>query len=122
MDRRRLRTAHYVEGDGLVGVATEAADLQISVTRVQGVADCRRRLGRSLVAEHPVIPDFKGEPVGHLARRLVDADKPPPAAFLDALFIAHADHSLDQNYCTRRRGAPTSIRAEAMTVLLKLAI
>src|ERR1700733_2406964 len=77
MDRRRLRTAHYVEGDGLVGVAPEAADLQISVTRVQGVADCRRRLGRSLVAEHPVIPDFKGEPVGHLARRLVDADNSP---------------------------------------------
>jgi hypothetical protein len=74
-------------------------------------------------SEHPVIPGFNGEPVGHLARRLVDADKPPPpAAFLDALFIAHADHSLDQNYCTRRRGAPTSIRAEAMTVLLKLAI
>ena len=101
-----------------MGAATEAADLQISVTRVQGVADCRRRLGRSLVAEHPVIPDFKGEPVGHLARRLVDADKPPlPAAFLDALFIAHADHSLDQNCCTDKGGALISICTEAMTVL-----
>ena len=70
MDRRRLRTTHDVEGDGLVGVATEASDLKVSVTGVQGIADCRGRLGRSLVAEHPVVPGIAGEPIGHLARRL----------------------------------------------------
>ncbi|WP_072820973.1 hypothetical protein [Bradyrhizobium erythrophlei] len=64
-----------------------------------------------------------GGRVGQLARRLVDADKAPLAApILAALFNAHTDHSFDQNYCTRGRGAPTLIRAEAMTVLLKLAI
>jgi len=36
--------------------------------------------------------------------------------------IPHADHSLDRNCCTDRGGALISIRAEAMTVLLKLAI
>jgi hypothetical protein len=36
--------------------------------------------------------------------------------------ISHADHSLDQNCRTDRGGTLISIRAEAMTVLLKLAI
>lgn len=29
MDRRRLRTTHYVEGDGLMGVAAKAFDFEI---------------------------------------------------------------------------------------------
>lgn len=65
-----LRAADDVERDGLVGVATKAANLKVSKTAVQGVADCRRRLRRPLVAEHPVIPGLTGEPVGLFACRL----------------------------------------------------
>jgi hypothetical protein len=53
-----------------VGVAAKATDLKVPVPGVQGIADGRRRLGRSLVAEHPVIPGLNREPVGHLARFL----------------------------------------------------
>jgi hypothetical protein len=68
MDRRRFRTTHDVEGDGLVGVATEASDFEIAVTSVKCIAERRRRLGRSLKAEHAFIPGFASEAVGHLAR------------------------------------------------------
>jgi hypothetical protein len=39
MDRRCLRSAHDVEGDGLVPVAAEASDFEISVAGIE-----RRRL------------------------------------------------------------------------------
>ena len=70
VDRRRLRTADDIERDGLMRVAAEAANLEISVAGVYRVADGRRGLCRSLVAEHPVVPGFAGEPIGHLARCL----------------------------------------------------
>jgi hypothetical protein len=53
-----------------VGVAAKAPDLKISVTGVQGIADGRRRLGRSLVAEHPVIPGLDGSPSATLRASL----------------------------------------------------
>ena len=48
MDRRRLRPPHDVEGDSLVGIATEASDFEKSVTSIERVAQSRRGLGRSL--------------------------------------------------------------------------
>ena len=50
MDRRRLRPAHDVERDGLMGVAAETTDLQIEVARIEGIPECRRWLRRSLEA------------------------------------------------------------------------
>ena len=61
MDRRRLRAAHNVEGNGLMGIAAEAADLKIEVTRVERVTQGRRGLRRSR-------PGVAGELVGFPAR------------------------------------------------------
>ena len=48
MDRRCLRTPHDVERDGLMGVAAEAADLEIAVTGVEG-----RRPAQAMAAPVP---------------------------------------------------------------------
>jgi hypothetical protein len=68
MHRRRLRPTHDVEGDSLVGIATEASDFEISVSSIERVAQSRRRLSRFLVTEHALVPGFTGEPVCFLAR------------------------------------------------------
>ena len=68
MDRRCLRAAHNVEGNGLMGVATEAADLKIEVTRVERVTQGRRRLSRPLEGEHALGPRLAGELIGFPAR------------------------------------------------------
>jgi hypothetical protein len=57
MDRRCLRAAHNVEGNGLMGIAAEAADLKIEVTRVERVTQGRRGLRRSR-------PGVAGELIG----------------------------------------------------------
>src|SRR5690349_16270606 len=67
MNRRSLWTAYYIERDGLVGITAEASNLKIAVARVKGIAKRRGRLGRSLVAKHPIIPRLTGQPVGLLA-------------------------------------------------------
>jgi len=41
MDRRGLRSPHDVEGDNLMGVAAEAADFEIAVSRIECVAQPR---------------------------------------------------------------------------------
>jgi hypothetical protein len=46
VNRRRLRPAHDIEGNRLVCVAAEAADLEVAITCVQSVAERGRRLGR----------------------------------------------------------------------------
>jgi hypothetical protein len=43
---------------------TEAFDLEIAVASVQSVADRRRRLSRSLKAEHTRIPSLASQTVG----------------------------------------------------------
>src|SRR5262245_17322288 len=68
MDRRRLRSAHDVERNGLVGVAAEAPDLQIAVTGIERVTERRRGLRGAFEAKHALIPGLAGEPVGFLAR------------------------------------------------------
>jgi hypothetical protein len=51
MDRGGLWPSHDVERDGLMRVAAEAADFEIEVTCIEGVAECRRRLRGSAIAE-----------------------------------------------------------------------
>jgi hypothetical protein len=41
MDGRGLRPAHDVEGDGLIGVAAEAADFEIAVSGIERIAQRR---------------------------------------------------------------------------------
>jgi hypothetical protein len=60
--------AHDIERDGLVRVAAKAADFEIAKARVEGVAQRRRWLRRSLKAEHALVPRLAGEPVGFQAR------------------------------------------------------
>jgi hypothetical protein len=68
MDRRRLGPTNDVKGDALMGIATEAPDFEIAITSIECVAERRRRLGRSLVTEHTLVPGFTGEPISLLAR------------------------------------------------------
>src|SRR6476660_5970747 len=67
MDRRRLRSPHDVERDGLMCVAAKAFNFQIAEPRVDGVAQRWRWLRRSLKAQHPLVPRLDGEPISLLA-------------------------------------------------------
>ena len=67
MDRCRLRPPHDVERDGLVRVAAKAADFEVEVARVERVAERRRRLRRTVITEHALVPSFAGKAVGFLA-------------------------------------------------------
>jgi hypothetical protein len=67
MDRRRLRPPDVIQRDSLMRVAAEAFDFEIEITGVERVPQCRRGLGRSLKAEHALVPGYAGEPVGSLA-------------------------------------------------------
>jgi hypothetical protein len=60
MNRHRLRPPHDVEGNGLIGVATETSDFQIAVTGIERVTERRRWLRRSLKAEHALVPRLDG--------------------------------------------------------------
>jgi hypothetical protein len=68
MDGRRLWPPHDVERHGLMCIAAEASDFEISVTSIQGITQGGRWLGRSLVAKHARIPRLAGKAVGFLAR------------------------------------------------------
>jgi hypothetical protein len=68
VDRRRLRPANDIQRHRLVGIAAEAADLEIKISGVERVAERRRRLRRALKPKHALIPGYAGEPVGVLAR------------------------------------------------------
>jgi hypothetical protein len=50
-----------------VRIAAEASDFEISVTRIERVAESRRWLGRSLVTEHALVPGNACERVSLLA-------------------------------------------------------
>jgi hypothetical protein len=58
---------HYTRRNGLARVATETPHFKVQVAGVQRVTQGRRRLRRSLVAEHAIIPRLTRQPVGLLA-------------------------------------------------------
>lgn len=68
VDRRRLRSPHNIERDGLVGVAAKAFYFEVSVPGVEGISESWRWLSWPLESKHPLVPGFTGKPVGHLAR------------------------------------------------------
>ena len=68
MDRRRLRSPHDVERDGLMRVAAKAFHFEIAEPGVDRVAQRGRWLRRTLKAKHALVPRLDGEPVGFLAR------------------------------------------------------
>ena len=43
VDGRGLCPPHNIQGDGLMRVAAEAADFEIEVTSIEGIAERRRR-------------------------------------------------------------------------------
>jgi hypothetical protein len=53
---RDLRSAHDIQGDRLMGVAAETSDFEIEISGVEGVAETRRWLSRSLETEHTLVP------------------------------------------------------------------
>ena len=67
MNRRGLWSPHDVQRYGLVGVAAKAADFEISEASVESITERWRRLRRSFVTKHPLIPCFTGKAVGFLA-------------------------------------------------------
>src|ERR1700751_5742078 len=53
---RGLWSPHDVQRYGLVGVAAKAADFEISEASVESITERWRRLHRSFVTKHPLIP------------------------------------------------------------------
>jgi hypothetical protein len=68
VDWSSLRPTNDIQRHRLVRVATKAFDFEIEITSIERVADAWRRLGRSLKAEHPLVPGDTCEPVSLLAR------------------------------------------------------
>jgi hypothetical protein len=64
----RLRPADDVQSPRLMGVAAEAADLEVEISGIQCVAQSRRWLRRSLVPEHALVPNLAGQLVRNFAR------------------------------------------------------
>jgi hypothetical protein len=67
MDRCCLRSPHDFQRNGLVRVAAQAFHFEIAKPGVDCVAQRRRRLRRTLKAQHALVPRLAGEPVGFLA-------------------------------------------------------
>jgi len=68
VDGRGLRPPNDIERDGLVGVAAEAADFKIGVSRIERVAERGRRLRWPLEGEHALAPRLARQLVGLPAR------------------------------------------------------
>jgi len=66
VDWRRFRSPHDIEGNGLMRVAAKAFHFEIAVPGIERVTERRRRLRRTLKAEHALVPRGDGEPVGFL--------------------------------------------------------
>src|SRR6476660_9313212 len=77
MDRRRLRSPHDVEGNGLMRVAAKAFHFEIAKPGVDRVAQRRRWLSRTLKAEHALVPRLDSEPVGFSCVLALPALRPP---------------------------------------------
>jgi hypothetical protein len=67
VNRRRLWPSHDVERDRLMRVAAEAADFEIEVASIDGIAERRRWLRGTAIAEPPLVPRVASKPVGLLA-------------------------------------------------------
>ena len=68
VDRRVLRSPNDIKRDGLMGVAAEAPDLKIEVTRVERVTQGRGGLCRSPLRKHVLGPGFACQLVSFPAR------------------------------------------------------
>jgi len=68
-----------------VCVAAEAADLEIAIPGVQRIAERRRRLGGSLVAQHALIPGLTGKLVRGLPRLCGALRRGPYGGAIDPL-------------------------------------
>src|SRR4029077_10041846 len=92
MNRRGLWSPHDVQRHGLVGVAAKAADFEISEASVESITERWRRLRRSFVTKHPLIPCFTGKAVGFLAGLPGPFSRRPDRTAVDrfARFGAHS--------------------------------
>src|ERR1700761_7740667 len=66
IDRRRLWPADHIERNGLMRVATKAANFEIEIPSVQGITQCRRGLRWATEAEHALVPSLARKPIGLL--------------------------------------------------------
>jgi hypothetical protein len=82
MDRRRLRSPHDVEGNGLVCVAAKAFHFEVAVPGVERVAQRGRWMRRTLEAEHALVP---------FAELIRQADAASERALKAALSVAKPD-------------------------------
>ena len=105
VDGRRLRSAHDVERDGLVRVAAEASHFEIKVTSIEGIAERRRRLRRTAIAEHARVPRFAGKAVGFLAGSGGSLSRGPDGRAEHALARFGAHGGRMRQPCGRRQAA-----------------
>ena len=63
MDRRCLRAPDDAERDRLMRVSAQASDFEVTKRSIQRVAQSRRRLCRSLKAEHALVTRLVGQSV-----------------------------------------------------------
>jgi hypothetical protein len=67
VDRGCHRSADDIQRHRLMRVAAEQQrTLKVEVSCVEGISQCRGRLGRPLESEHPLVPGNTSKPVGFL--------------------------------------------------------
>jgi len=76
---------HDIQSDRLMRVAAKAFDFEVEISSVERVTERRRGLGRSLKAEHPLVPGFAGQPISLLARLGCPLRRMPDRAAVDCL-------------------------------------
>jgi hypothetical protein len=91
VDRRSLWPADNVQRHRPVGVAAEAADLKVEISRVQRVAEAGRGLSRSFESEHALVPGDTRQTVSFLPSLGRALRRMPNRTAVDALarFGAH---------------------------------
>jgi hypothetical protein len=85
VDRCGFRPADDIQRHGLVGVATEASDFKVEISRVESIAQRRGGLCRSFVSKHTLVPGLAGELIGNLSRFLGSLSRMPDRTAIDAL-------------------------------------
>ena len=68
VNRCGFRPTNNIQSNGLMCTAAEAFDLEIPITGIQGVTECRRWLSRPMEGKHSLIPSLTGQPVGFAPR------------------------------------------------------
>src|SRR5258707_15116644 len=84
-DGRRFRPSYDIQRDWLMHVAAKAFEFKIEVTSVEGVAEGRGGLGRSLKVEHALVPGLAGQPISMLSRLGCPLGRRPERAAIDRL-------------------------------------